>query len=535
MFKRFSASLMCLILFSACQQAPEADGAADMAVSAVDTGADVPLDLEHIKPFPIEVASRCAPDRSVPAPIMRASSAPLDKVVSELVWSKEVRCEGREGRAYSAGLSMLLSDAGVEVLVSQEESMFDDYTEFYLMPGISHLLTLDRRDGRELSCVDGFVGQQRMPSRLGTYQDRLIQDYQGHTVLLMARQELAFYEIPPDEELDVDEFLVPWFSAWWSSAWAQPWHQVDLWQDILGAVPAMAAELMPDGQLLVWSDYHWFSVDSQTGEINWVVQASEIARRGGLGWADMFGLVWDEARRELSYYVQRPAETTTYRKVTLGHCGQLRVEAMDEERVFTRVPLGAGLVAVWDSHGRIKVLNAAGEVLSRHPWHSLFVSGEPGQVIGAQLKASANHVLELTILGADGRVESLDVDGSVGGLLDPSINYWLASVVALDGGVLLFELKENELSARVRRLIFYSLAHKRIIGEFTLEASMSAVDDSVVVGPPLVDDDGMIYFNRFNRVYALKTNTTGLARSAFPRGLMSADNQNRRYWSSEGR
>lgn len=458
-----------------------------------------------------------------------------DVVDVNLSWYKNIFCNGMLVNQYDVEDSMVLGDGGLEVLVYQ--SFYDeDFQSIYLGEGAKYLALLNKQNGEGVRCLDSF-GNYRSNLNDGSVSlhNRLVKTKAGKTLYLGRTIEVLQY---PREDYPV-------YLHWWSFSWDKKWTQVRLEHPEEWGF--LASELMPDGQLIASiSPGHIISIDSESGDLNWVVQSKDIAVNSQPVSANtppinVLFARWDYEKRRLYFHIKTKTHTNgemEYTELYIDHCGALGLEGttIKPSNMFALGTNGHKLLIEPKLDKPTFLMNVVDgnneSVFSQDDCLDL-ITLEDEEI--ACVMYGSSQDLSIRIFNKNGLVRTFHhtLSDELKGLLVKHNK----RISVLSGGVLLYELviyrKNNNgiIQISETRLNFVDVKSLEKLNEFIIKRPSYIAEDVpfVAANPPVFDDNGQIYLNRFGSVFAIQTNLKGLAKTSFPKGLRYSVG-NRKNW-----
>ena len=493
-----------------------------------------------------DVVDRCAPDRGpLPGDDLAAAAlaAPPEipaQVEAEVVWSRTVPCpddpelakpdDNSRDSLYALGQAPGRTDGEAVVSVLN-------------LPSFSGIAAravswLDVGDGAPLGC-EALPHDQGQAPRVLPLHPAL------HDAPLLATATLQGEFI---RDTQPDEHDYPTGLRWWSPAWPQE-------GEARRALPTPCCEgaggslsrLMPDGQFLFSHGpdplrLGLVSVDTVTGDLNWVVELPDLAPlllHGPLPPDQALNFEWDtvawlSGSREIMARMVLASEGNQLTPVHLAidACGAVRRASLQEFQAAHRLPFGDGyLQPRFISHGSQngpmwEVRGTSGELIKDLGWCHEVVAVTDERVVCLQWNW-AKRSLDFIVVDWPAQVRTLQLPRF------ENVDYqkYPYGGVALANGVFVAvaetavhssdgAIAENEI-----RLAFFDTNNGAL-----LHVARVPIPEDAGGGfahyHPLVSQDGVMVLDIYGALIGVQTNLGGLAPTAYPRGRRLGRNRN---------
>lgn len=491
----------------------DASGSMDMTTdTGTDMSGDMPgfeLDPSYVWP---EIKNTCATLHSLDrvSPEKSAHLSVPGSFQMNLAWKKELSCQtlGDEGE-YVRGMStMFLSNVdGEEVIATTLDRVADSSA-----PGVAALVLMSSADGESVSC-DGINTNYAPGGPV------LSNPYTNEPVVFLRSYEDDFiYEL--------SGFMAR--GAWMSPSWGE-YAPVTLLPT--GQYSTPTYKVLPDGQILaIYDSKIIVSLDGISGRMNWIVGPNELKAAmpdpGEPSFAVRSGQTeWDEARRAITVVVaRRPDGTTT--TVDINSCGEVsggktsgeafrHIFSFNEKKIdliYNEFDFNVSVTGAADA----LMVNGCGRLISVDDFtmaciHTSSTTTRLRYTVIDTIDDSATE-LEVNVSGDDPTVTT----AHLGGLVSLREGSFLMSTYDVD--------ESGETPVYEHALITVEWETGRIIERFPM--SQIGEGEHMYAGMPLVNDEGRIIVARGDTMYAIDSQSAGLATGGFPRGYSLGGNDN---------
>ncbi len=478
-----------------------------------DQAFDVLDDTDGPQPVPDYwdyVVNRCADVAAdLPSQPQGAVQPPPANLTATLAWQRSDLCPNEFPGVFdldsTIGTLAMGESQGKTVVFEAFESTFAPLAGY----GLKGIARLDPATGLSQGCL-------LPPSESGVFGPPMHVDPRmgdSPLVVSLTYQDDSTYETNP-------------VLRWWSPSW-----QTDETLPVPPNVSVKTPEsfLLSDGQLLIFiSPERIASVDSGSGQLNWVMRPSDLQVALGkeypiVGPLSRLFTSFDPATRQIHIQVIS-AEWNSINEgvnVTISHCGDVK---KTNEPIQTRLAFGNGFLEIspLGYKYKLRTLDAAGDVKLSVPSCDSVISLESDRVA---CLTTQHKTLSLAVIQWPDIITNITLDDSSrphGGFVEYS-----PAAIALRDRLIVVQATYGTplLQNSYQRFSFVDWATGAVMTH--VDIPMPEVGGGwSPVREPVVDDQGNLVISMYGSTFGVATNTSGLSPTLFPRGFYLGRNGN---------
>jgi hypothetical protein len=326
-------------------------------------------------------------------------------------------------------------------------------------------------------------------------------------------------------------------TMWWASRWSTSGDMSLPDPPNQSGFADPRTRLLPDGQLLLFPRTdRLVSVDSVTGELNWVVRPQDVRNLvkdeyDGSIVLRRLSTHFDTERRVVRTLVARANRILTRDLyIEIDSCGTVSLveDSTSDDVMWEGIPFGQGTLEVSFNGNTYQARVRDADQTLGTMTECLQIVTLTEDTVGCMRTSQFGAAFELEKLTwpAQRSVVRLDESNSP----DAEIVLFYNTSVALQGGVLMLYATYSSATEGKHRLIFLDWRSGEILTHVEYTVPPDAVTNDIP-GPALVTSDGMVIVQHGGYLTGISTNTGGLSPTSFPRGVDLGRNDNLGIWT----